>query len=338
MKGRTSVKWGLAAGIALAAAAGVGLLWPRLRPEPPPAIPTESELQALAERRDALQARLGRMILDSEQSLATAPVGHVMIGIPASFTRSLLEEVVSGLFHGMTLTLRDIDVHKQGEVTTEVLFRRRTLGRYVLDLHLREATGVLEPGRPEVAFGDDLVTLSLPVRLAEGQGRSDIRFRWKSEGLLSNVVCGDTDVTKTVSGRVVPQDHRLAGGFRIVAEEGAVTLVPEFPKDLRVRLHVDPAEQAWRAVQEVVEAQRAGCEAVLKRIDIEGILGGLVSRGFDVTIPREVVAPVRVPAGVRGSLDLPGVRVALEVKATGFKVSPDRLWYGADVGVEVVRE
>ena len=38
-----------------------------------------------------------------------APRGGVMIGIPTSFTRSILEQVVTRLFSEMTLTLKNLE-------------------------------------------------------------------------------------------------------------------------------------------------------------------------------------------------------------------------------------
>jgi hypothetical protein len=46
---------------------------------------------------------------------------------------------------------------------------------------------------------------------------------------------------------------------------------------------------------------------------------------------------VRVPAGIRQSLELQGIRVSLQVKSTGLKLDSDRLWYGADVALELTK-
>ena len=112
-------------------------------------------------------------------------------------------------------------------------------------------------------------------------------------------------------------------------------LQPDFREELRVRIFVDPSEQAWQAVQEVVKAQSGACQSVLEKIDIQEVLGNLVGRGFNVKIPQKVIKPVRLPAGIRQSLEMQGIRVALQVKATGMKVSGDRIWYGANVALEL---
>ena len=101
--------------------------------------PTPAELQHLLERRDALQKRLGELIVaNGEKSLAKAPRGGVMVGIPTSFTRSILEQVVTGLFSEMTLTLKNLKVHKEGQVRVKMLVAKKTVGKYVLDVAIHE--------------------------------------------------------------------------------------------------------------------------------------------------------------------------------------------------------
>jgi uncharacterized protein (UPF0335 family) len=324
------------AALLLALASVAGFLYVRSRPSPLAPPPTAAEIQALVERRDALQARLREVVIASgEKSLAEAPPGDVMIGIPTTFTRSILGQVVTGLFDDMRLTLKNLKVHKEGDVKVKALIRRKRVGHYVLDVLIHQVQGILTPGPPDLRFGEGRVEVSLPVRLAAGQGDADIRLQWDSKGLVANAVCGDTDVTKTVTGGVIPQDYVLNGAFRIASAGEAIVLRPDFREELKVRIFVDPTEQAWQAVQEVVKAQRAGCEAALNKIDIKEILGHIVGKGFNVKIPQKVIKPVRLPAGIRQSLELQGIRVALQVRPTGMKVSPDRLWYGANVGLEL---
>ena len=275
---------------------------------------------------------------NGEKSVAKAPRGGVMIGIPTSFTRSILEQVVTGLFSEMTLTLKNLKVHKEGDVRVKMLVGKRTVGKYVLDVQIHQVQGILRPGKPDVVFGRNRVTVSLPVMLAEGKGNADIRLQWDSKGLAANIICGDVDVTKAVTGGVEPQDYRLGGAFKIASVGNAITLSPDFPEELKVRIFVDPSEQAWQAVQEVVKEQRAGCEKALEKIDIKEILGNLVGRGFNVKIPQKVIKPVRLPAGLKQSLEIQGMKLALHVKPTGLLVAGDRLWYGADIVLEPAKK
>jgi hypothetical protein len=265
-----------------------------------------------------------------EKSLAEAPVAGVMIGIPTSLTRSIVEQVVTGLFGETTLTLKNLKVHKEGEVKAKMLVRKRTLGKFVLDVQIHQVQGILKPGKPILAFGPSTVDLTLPVRLAEGKGNADLRFQWDSKGLAANTVCGDVDVTRTVAGGVVPQDYEVSGSFRITASGAAIRLEPRFP-ELAVRIFVDPSDEAWGVVDGVVKEQRKGCEIALTKVDIKEKLGGILGKGFNVKIPQKIFKPIKLPAGVKQSLHIQGIQMALEARPTGLRVTPDRLWYGADL-------
>ena len=259
---------------------------------------------------DATPCRNGSpklIVANGEKSVAKAPRGGVMIGIPTSFTRSILEQVVTGLFSEMTLTLKNLKVHKEGQVRVKMLVAKRTVGKFVLDVKIHQVQGVLRPGKPDVVFDQNRVSVSLPVTLAEGAGNADIRLQWDSKGLAANVVCGDVDVNKSVTGGVVPQDYRLAGAFKIASAGSSITLSPDFPKELQVRIFVDPSEQAWQAVEEVMKEQRAGCEKTLEKIDMKEILGQPRRPGLQRQDPPEADqarAPSRRPEAVPGN---PGV-------------------------------
>ena len=139
------------------------------------------------------------------------------VGLPVTFTTAILQQTVTGLFGQTVLTLRELKAHKAGRVKARILFARRTLGEYVLDLRIDRVQGLLEPGLPALAFGAGKVGLELPVRLSGGDGNADLRFRWDSRG-GANVVCGDVDVTRAIAGRVSPRDYRVSGHFAIEAD------------------------------------------------------------------------------------------------------------------------
>jgi len=157
--------------------------------------------------------------------------------------------------------------------------------------------------------------VALPVALAAGEGRAQLGFKWDSKGLAANVVCGDVDTTRKVTGKVVPEDYHVVGVFGMSTDGNAITLRPDF-EEFAVRM---------------VAEQRAGCRTALEKIDIKKILAKLLGKGFNVKIPKKIFKPIRLPAGVQQSLDVAGVKLDLTVKATGLVVSDDRLWYGADL-------
>ena len=100
-----------------------------------------------------------------------------------------------------------------------------------------------------------------------------------------------------------------------------------------MRIFVDPSDDAWKIVDGVIEEQRKGCEIALNKVDLKEKLGGILGKGFNVKIPQKIFKPIRLPAGVSQSLEVQGVKLALDVKPTGLLVARDRFWYGADVAV-----
>jgi hypothetical protein len=323
--------------VALLLAGGGAVAWFLMRqPELPPP-PSAARLAELKAERDALQARVRDALIEQGgKSVADAPRAGLMLGIPTSFTSSILEQVVTGLFGETTLTLRNLKVHKEGDVKAKMLIRKKRLGAFVLDVNIHEIQGILRPGKPVLQFGRNRVDLTLPVQLAEGQGNADLRFQWDSKANTAKIVCGDIDVTKKVHGGVIPEDYKVTGNFTIAAKGEAILLRPAFP-DLAVRIFVDPSEQAWAVVDEVIKQQRAGCEIALNKVDIKQVLGNILGRGFNVKIPQKIFKPIKLPAGVSQSLEVQGIQLALQVKPTGILVARERIWYGADINLESKR-
>lgn len=266
MKRRMAWLLAVAATAGGAAVVAVAAVRSRTRPLPPP---TKATLEGLRAEREALQQKLRETVIaKGERSLAQAPKAGIMIGIPTAFTRSILEQVVTGLFSETTLTLKNLRVHKEGQVRAKMLIAKRTVGDYVLDVQIHHVPGILRPGKPSLAFRTNKVDITLPVRIAEGGGNADLRFKWNSKGLAANVVCGDVDITRSITGGVVPQDYEVRGSFAIAASGEAIVLRPQFP-DLAMRIFVDPSEQAWSVVDGIVRDRSKGCEIALNKIDIK---------------------------------------------------------------------
>jgi hypothetical protein len=326
-------KWLLLALLLVVAGASAILQYRAQRPPRPPA-PTRTELDNLVRRRDALSEQLLDMtIRRDDQGLGAAPRGQIMIGMPTALTRAVVERLVTGLFQETTLTLKNLAVRKDGKVKAKMVFKKKTVGEYELDVSIPEVQGVLKPGKPELTFEKDLVRVRLPVRLAEGHGTASLQLKWDSKGLAANAVCGDVDVVKAVGGTVAPADYLVEGTFGVKAEGETVVLTPDFG-ELAIRIVVQPSDASWGVVDSVIAEQRAVCREVLEKIDLKSILGKLLDRGFNVKIPKKIFKPIRLPAGVKSSLRLQGVDLALEVKPTGLVVTPDRVWYGANVNAK----
>ena len=291
--------------------------------------PTRERLEALTHERDALQERWRSVLAASD--LAEAPAADLAVGLPASLTTQILARVVAGVFGRTTLTLEELRVRKEGEVTAKVLIARRTLGTYLLEAEVKRVQATLSAGAPTLAFGSDAVAVTAPVRLLGGEGSSDLRFRWAGKG-VTGAMCDDFDVTRTIAGRVVPADYALAGSFAISADGETIVLHPRFP-DLKVRIAIEPSAEAWGVVDALIRDQPRGCEMALGAIGVKERIAGLLGTGFDVRIPQGIFKPIRLPAGVRQSFRVRGVGLHLQVTPKAVTVASDRLWYGADVTV-----
>ena len=145
-------------------------------------------------------------------------------------------------------------------------------------------------------------------------------------------------IAKAEKGELVTTDQIAVGVSEAAVESLLNASLPQqvvVGKRVRVRLE---SAQPWQAVEEVVKAQRAGCEAALDKIDIEEILGNIVGKGFNVKIPQKLIKPIRLPAGLKQSLDIQGIKLALQIQPTGLLVSDERLWYGADISLGALKE
>ena len=318
--------------LALAATAGV-VVAARFAFRAPATPPGSGRLAALTAERDRLQEDLRRAVIaGGEPSLAEAPVAGLMIGVPTTFTSSILEQAVTGLFGETTITLENIRVRKSGVVKANLLFTTRTVGEYTLDVRIDRVRGLLMPGAPAVAYARNEVQVALPVRLEEGEGQATVRFRWTSKGLAASLVCGDVDVTRSIDAAVLPEDYQVQGAFAVSAAGETIELRPHFP-DLAMRVAVDPSEEAWAVVDAVIRDRPRGCEIALDQVDVKQRLAGMLGRGFDVKVPQSIFKPIRLPAGASQSVELPGLTLALRVKPVGVLVAHDRIWYGAEVSV-----
>lgn len=295
-----------------------------------PRAPSGSEIAALRAQRQALQNRLLALTEGmGELGLREAPAAGLLIGIPTEFTRDLADQIVAGLFGEVRLRLRNLKVSKADDVQARILFGQRTVGQFVLDVEIPEVVGTLRPRAPKVTFTRNRLGVSLHVSLVEGRGSALVRLLWDSRG-LANAVCGDLDVTRELKGGVAPADYAIEGSFAVAASGGSIVLKPRFG-EIVVNLRVQPTEEAWQAIDAIVEEQGALCRAALRRVDVKRKLSEVVERGFNVKLPPKLFREIRLPAGFQQALDLQGIELTVAVKPVDVVVTPLRIWYGADV-------
>jgi hypothetical protein len=282
------------------------------------------EVRRLGEQLDARLRESARLREGADE--------NVVVGIPAGVAERLAGEAMAGLVPGIGLTLHDLRFRKADEVRARLLLGRRTVGRFVLSVHVREVRAVLRPGRPRLRFDDGRVRLSLPVSVEDGEGRARLRFRWDGRG-VAGAVCGDLDVTREVTATVPHRTHTLEGGLRLSVQGAALVAQPELG-DVPLRVPIEPSPAAWRVVDDVIASRSALCRAALARADVPGKIRGLLDRGIRVTVPRRVLErPLRLPLAVERSVSVGGRELRLEARPRDVSVGPARLWYGVQVEV-----
>jgi len=319
--------------LVLVPAAGVGFLAVKYRPSASrqdPAV-VAREIATLKSQRDSLMAR-GDTLVKQAELLQRIPSGDLLIGLPTPFVDQFVRDIIAGWFHDVELHLKGLHVRKAGEVKAKMIFRKRSVGTYDLDLTLDDVRGQLQPGEPKLSFGGDIIRIALPLRVAGGSGQATVKFVWDSKGVASPV-CGDLAATRQVRGTVRRADYDVQGRMVLSAVSGAIMADPDFP-DLAVRLFIDPSEESLKVLDDLLSSKGGVCGIAIDKVKVGDRIKQLVENGFVVKIPQKFFRPIRLPVAVETSVPMQDEnRMALKVTPSGLAVTPAIIWLGANVGV-----
>ncbi len=283
----------------------------------------KARIAALEKEREDLRGRVGDLIA-GDPRLQGLPPNAVRVGVPTPLVRTLVERLVAGFVDSVTLRLTKLRVHKSGKIKKVI-----PIGEYDLTVMIDEVTGNLKTGKPAIAFGGNQVSVSLPVEIASGRGDATIDFVWDGKN-VSGAVCGDMEIHQQVSGRVKPDSYAIRGSLRLSATTQQILASPRFPP-LKVNLKVEPSSESWAAVQKVLDDQAGLCGYVLDKVDIAGVLEGLIGKGFGVRLPTEKIRPMAVPVGIAPTMTVRGEPVTIGVKVGNLAITEHMVWLGADV-------
>jgi hypothetical protein len=308
--------------LASAAAGGVGV-WLEVR-----ARLKAGRIASLESTRDGLRARL-LALSAKDPVVASAPNADVLVGVPAGVATDLLGRITTRLVRQLEIELRDLRVRKAGFVHLKTFLGRTTPGLYRVDLRIHEVSGVLEPGTPKLVLESDRVDVALPVRVARGQGRATLHFRWDSRG-IAGAACGDFRARIPVTGRVVPRTYPVSGSFSLALVDGTLVATPSFP-DLAVKLQVEPSPETWKAFDRVLGQRSPPCRAALKLVDVPSLVRRLLDRGFTVRVPPRVFHPFRVPAALRREVRVGGRTHLVQMTPRLLALAPGVVWLGGDL-------
>lgn len=294
-------------------------------------VPTMEQIQALAAERDRLGGELQALLADhAGLDVKGALPANVLVGVPTSFARDLVNQMVTGPFSEVRLHLTGIETTAEGEVTVPL---GGNIGRYSVLVNVKEIKAVLKPGQSEIQFGADRIGFRVPVTLAMGEGTAAIDVRWQGRGMAA--VCGNLDFSTVISSGVQPATHNVAGELQVaVVDETLVAGASLEPMTTRVVLQ--PTDQTWAALESAMGEIRRDlstmCVAAINRLNTRRIVESAIDRGFPVNVPAQVIENVTIPARVETSIALPGRTVTLEARPMDVRVTGEMLWYGVTLG------
>jgi hypothetical protein len=285
----------------------------------------KAKIAALEQEIPALRQKLGELVA-TDPRLQGMPATGVRVGVPTPLARTLIERVVGGFVDSVTLRLTNLKVKKSGTVKKVI-----TIGQYDLLVVIQEVVGHLKTGKPSVEFGGNRVALSLPVRIASGTGNANVNFKWDGKN-VSGAVCGDMEVNEDVAGTVKPEEYPVAGALQLTATAREILASPKFPL-IKVNLKVEPSAESWAAVQAILDSKGGVCGYVVDKVDIRGVLEGLIGKGFNVRLPTEKIKPMAVPVGIAPTMKVGEETIRIDVKVSDLAITEHMIWLGADVAL-----
>lgn len=313
------VAWGAALLAMLAATAGCSR-----RPSADEMRGWGLEIRRLEAEQDSLRTRTMELV-GNDPRMQKIPQGDVVLVVPTVFLRSVIERVFDDVVDNVTLSLRGLKAHIAKSVKKVI-----PIGEFVLDIDIHEVRGRLGPGQPELRFGGDRVSMTLPVAVREGRGDATLHFVWDGKN-VADLTCGDLDVTQRVTGMVIPATYTFTGGMDLQARGNQIVCTPDFP-ETNINLKVRPSQESWDAVNAILAEKHGVCGWVLDMVDVPALLGGMLEeKGFNVKIPMNNIPAFVIPAGVRDSVRVGGKVIMVETRTKTLRLDAEAIWYSADL-------
>lgn len=283
-----------------------------------------TEIEQLQAEQDSLRNR-AQLLVTNDPRIHNIPKGEVVIAVPTAFLHGVIARLFSDVASNVTLDLSGLKARAAKSVKKVV-----TVGEFVVEVQFTKLIGKLKPGQPDIKFGGNRVSMSLPVDLVEGQGDATIHFIWNGKN-VAGVTCGDMDVTQKVSGRVVPASYRVSGALSLAIRGNRVVGTLAFP-ETRLPIRVTPSQESWAAVRAILEEKGGVCGWVLDKVNVPNLLTNVVEKkGFNVKLPLDKIRPFILPAGVRDSTRVGEGTLSFATQTNTIRIDPDAVWYSASV-------
>ena len=286
-----------------------------------------AEIQALQAEQDSLRSRVAEVVA-KDPRIQNLPKGDVVLSVPTAFLQSVIERVFDDVASNVTLSMSGIKAHVAKKVKKIV-----TIGEFVVDVDIKRVTGKLRPGRPDIDFGGNAVSMSLPVELSEGFGEAMIHFVWDGKN-VADAACGDMDLTQRLTGSVIPSKYVVKGRMTLAIQGTQIVCTPDFP-ETKLLIRVKPSKASWAAVDSILAEKRGVCGWVLDKVDVPSLLAGVVQeKGFNVKLPLYKIKSFPLPGGVRDTVKVGDQVVSFASTMNSFRIDRDAVWYAASVAVK----
>lgn len=286
-----------------------------------------AEIRQLQAEQDSLRNRSAALV-QADARIQNLPKGDVVIAVPTAFLRSVIERLFTDVVSNVTLSLSGIKARVAKSVKKVV-----TVGEFVVDVEITEVIGKLKPGQPEIKFGGNKASMSLPVEVIEGHGEAIIHFVWDGKN-VAGITCGDMDVTQKVSGNVIPSAYLVTGELSFAIREKQVIGTLAFP-ETKLNIRVTPSQESWDAINAILEEKGGVCGWVLDKVNVPNLLENLVqNKGFNVKLPLDKIKPFALPAGASESVKLGNRILALDAQTNTIRIDADAIWYSASVALK----
>jgi hypothetical protein len=287
------------------------------------------EYRRLRERFEALLAR--EPLVGQTERMG----GDMVVAVREGFVKKVAEEAAQRYFDRVALDLSGIEVSESGEVHADTFLGRVNAGRWTLNVTLLHVRGLLRARAPRIELKEgNEVALALAVLLEEGHGTATVRFTWKSRG-VAKIVCRSFETRQEISGRIKPDEYPVKGSFVLAAAKNALVSTPRF--DPAFRVNVELNRESWARVRAQLEAQDdiTRCGLGFDPDQVFGRLQELVGKGFVVRLPRKLLRPVTLPAGITQSVEVQGRQVGLAVTQDTLRIAPEGLWYSIGISAHI---
>lgn len=323
-----------APGLLLSAVVAASGCAPRVVP------PDPARLALLKQTYDHLHERLEKAsATDPVLSSAFAEKGQIVLAIRSGLIEDLAGSVARRYLDKVTVDLKDVDAHGGGELKRKTLLGRVKVGEWNVNVDIGALEGNLQAGAPRVGLrAPNLIDVDVPVDVQETEGDATLHFSWDSAG-IANVVCKDFEITRTIRGRVLRQQHSLVGALSLANTGEELTAAPVFP-NRRVQLKLDLTPKSWATVEAALRTQdTAGKCGILMDPD-KGVerLRELAARGINVKLPDSMFRTVSLPARVQKSVKVNQRVIELAVEARSLRVEGSTLWSSASIQVVSARK